>query len=417
VIHARIRDRRPSDLADCVSALRAVHETDGYPMNWPEDPIAWLSPADGLQAWVAVTDDGGVAGHVMLQSTSTASVSAVARLFVAPRARGCGLGARLLDHVRQWAAERGIDLVLEVTAGERSSAIALYERTGWRRTGTEQASWTAPSGEPVLLYRYALPPSAADSEQLAGGVNAVVRMGRRVHRPAGEWTPAVHALLKHLESKGFTAAPRVHGFDAEGREVLDFISGEVPGARVHVTDEALAEVAVMLRAFHDATGDFSPPPAAAWQFPPRTPAEVICHGDVAPYNTVFRDGRPVALIDFDTAHPAPRIWDVAYAAYRFVQLVEDGVPPAEQARRLALFADAYGLSAADREALIDTAIARLHHLVAFMRRQAAAGHPAFSRHVAEGHDGYYLRNVEHIGEHRARFEAAQNPEPNRPAWH
>jgi len=35
---------------------------------------------------------------------------------------------------------------------------------------------------------------------------------------------------------------------------------------------------------------------------------------------VFRKGMPVALIDFDTAHPGPRIWDVAYAAYRFVPL-------------------------------------------------------------------------------------------------
>lgn len=415
MIDSRIRDRRPSDLPACVRALLAVHESDGYPMNWPEDPIAWLSPADGLQAWVAVTDDGDVAGHVMLQGTSTPSVAAVARLFVAPLARGRGFGARLLDQARQWAADRGIDLVLEVTADERSSAIALYERTGWRRIGTEQASWTAPSGEPVLLHRYALPSSAADSQQLVGGVNTVVRIGERVHRPAGEWTPAVHALLKHLESKGFTAAPRAHGFDAEGREILDFIPGDVPGAEVHITDEALAEVAALLRAFHDATLDFSPPPDAAWHLAPRTPAEVICHGDVAPYNTVFRDGRPVALIDFDTAHPAPRVWDVAYAAYRFVQLIWHGAPPAEQARRLALFADAYALSAAHRRVLVDTAIARLRHLVDFLRDQAAAGHPAFSRHVAEGHDAYYLRNVEHIIEHRAVFEAAVVPGSSRPA--
>ncbi|WP_290866248.1 phosphotransferase [Hamadaea sp.] len=50
------------------------------------------------------------------------------------------------------------------------------------------------------------------------------------------------------------------------------------------------------------------------------PAEVVCHSDAAPYNTVFRSGHPVALIDFDTAHPGPRVWDVAYAVYRFVPL-------------------------------------------------------------------------------------------------
>lgn len=244
------------------------------------------------------------------------------------------------------------------------------------------------------------------TESMAGGVNTVVRIGDRVHRPAGPWTPAVHAVLEHLAAKGFAGAPRVHGFDAEGREIVGFMPGDVPGSEADVCDEALADMAVLLRGLHDATSDFLPPADAAWYFEPREPAEVVCHGDVAPYNTVFRDGRPVALIDFDTAHPAPRVWDVAYAAYRFVQLVQDGVPVGEQARRLALFAGAYGLRDRDRELLIDTVIARLEHLVGFMRRQAAAGHPAFSRHVAEGHDGYYLGSIAYIERHRSTLNAA-----------
>ena len=31
----------------------------------------------------------------------------------------------------------------------------------------------------------------------------VVRIGDRVYRPAGPWTPAVQALLRHLEGAGF----------------------------------------------------------------------------------------------------------------------------------------------------------------------------------------------------------------------
>ncbi|ACU73638.1 aminoglycoside phosphotransferase [Catenulispora acidiphila DSM 44928] len=247
-------------------------------------------------------------------------------------------------------------------------------------------------------------------EVMAGGVNTVLRIGDRVHRPAGEWTPTVHALLAHLASKGFTAAPRAHGFDAEGREVVDFVVGDVPGSEVVVSDEALADMALLLRGLHDASTDFVPPAGASWYFEPREPAEVICHGDVAPYNTVFRDGRPVALIDFDTAHPAPRVWDVAYAAYRFVQLVDEDAEAeavvGEQARRLALFADAYGLGARDRAAVVGMVVARLRHLIGFMRRQAAAGHPGFGRHVAEGHDGYYLRNIAYVERHRAAFDAA-----------
>jgi hypothetical protein len=42
-----------------------------------------------------------------------------------------------------------------------------------------------------------------------------------VIRDAGPWTPAVHALLRHLEDVGFAAAPRLagSGLDTDGREV------------------------------------------------------------------------------------------------------------------------------------------------------------------------------------------------------
>src|SRR5690606_5208575 len=46
----------------------------------------------------------------------------------------------------------------------------------------------------------------------------------------------------------------------------------------------------LLRRYHDATVGFVPPRDAVWQLPERAPREVICHGDVAPYNTVFPPG-------------------------------------------------------------------------------------------------------------------------------
>jgi Ser/Thr protein kinase RdoA (MazF antagonist) len=51
----------------------------------------------------------------------------------------------------------------------------------------------------------------------------------------------------------------------------------------------------------------------------------VCHSDFAPYNCVFRGGRFVGAIDFDLCAPGPRLWDLAYTAYRFVPLM----PPAD----------------------------------------------------------------------------------------
>jgi len=66
-------------------------------------------------------------------------------------------------------------------------------------------------------------------ERLTGGsISAVAKVGDTVRRNAGPWTPAVHALLRHLEAVGFDGAPRVLGIDGQGREVLSYVPGEVP---------------------------------------------------------------------------------------------------------------------------------------------------------------------------------------------
>src|SRR4249919_1509499 len=103
-----VRRRRHADLEECADVLGLVHAADRYPVNWPADPPAWLSPRALLRAWVATLDDA-VVGHVCLSRSRPSDVAAavwstrqgqpvtdtavVSRLFVAPSARGHGLGA------------------------------------------------------------------------------------------------------------------------------------------------------------------------------------------------------------------------------------------------------------------------------------------------------------------------------------
>ena len=53
---------------------------------------------------------------------------------------------------------------------------------------------------------------------LTGGnlSEGLVRIGHTVRRPAGPWSPSVHAFLRHLDDVGFTGAPRSLGFDEQG---------------------------------------------------------------------------------------------------------------------------------------------------------------------------------------------------------
>ncbi|MEU5691257.1 phosphotransferase [Actinosynnema sp. NPDC020468] len=225
-----------------------------------------------------------------------------------------------------------------------------------------------------------------------GGMNAVARVGDTVRRPVGPWTPNVHRLLDLLAPLGLS--PVVRGFDGQGREVLSYLEGEVghppipPGLR---GDDTLVALARVVRALHDA----SVPLVGlreGWRFPPVEPVEVICHNDLAPYNVVFRDGVPKGVIDFDTARPGPRWWDVAYTAYCLVPFSPEFGTVPEQRRRAALFCAAYGITADD---LPHRVLLRLDDMVRMIREQ-----PEFARQREERHDEYYLR---HAGYVRAHF--------------
>jgi Phosphotransferase enzyme family len=197
-----------------------------------------------------------------------------------------------------------------------------------------------------------------------GGRSVVHRQGNAVIRQAGPWTPAVHALLRHLEDVGFAAAPRVigSGLDRAGREVLTFIDGEFTQPGPWSMDGAAA-VGRLLRDLHGATRSFRPPPDAVWfPWPGRDlgrPVKVIGHCDVAPWNIVARGGLPVALIDWETAGPVDPLVELAQLAWLNAKLHDDIVarrehlpPAADRARQLAAIVDAYGLTARQRSGFL-----------------------------------------------------------------
>jgi Ser/Thr protein kinase RdoA (MazF antagonist) len=159
---------------------------------------------------------------------------------------------------------------------------------------------------------------------------------------------------------------------------------------------------------HDASASFSSRPDDRWYLPARAPAEVICHGDVAPCNSVLRDGVVVGFIDFDTAHPGPRWWDVAYAVYRFAPLHAPSNPDADgdpdrQWRMAGHFCAAYGLPAGP--ALLEALDDRLTALIAFIERRAAAGDAAFAAHVAAGDLSLYRDDLAYLAHARTRWLA------------
>jgi Ser/Thr protein kinase RdoA (MazF antagonist) len=176
--------------------------------------------------------------------------------------------------------------------------------------------------------------------QLGGGAmtDGVVRVGDTVRRLPRHATQMMREVLVHLERARFDAAPRWLGVDRQGRDVLTWIDGETltergqlhpyigdPPGRITFTDEQTVPVMRLLRRYHDTFGD-----------------DVICHGDFGPWNIVWRNGLPFAVIDFDNVYRGDAADDVAYALRMFISYGFATDAPTELLRRTGAALQAYG---------------------------------------------------------------------------
>ncbi|MFA9458103.1 phosphotransferase [Halalkalibacter sp. AB-rgal2] len=254
-----------------------------------------------------------------------------------------------------------------------------------------------------------------DKEELltGGNVSNVYRSGDTVRRELKRDSMKIHHLLKHLENKGYHYAPKFLGIDEKGREVLSFIEGEAgndPLKAYMWSDQALEEIAKMLRLYHDAVSDF--PLSDDWQPIDKTPPhfEVLCHNDFARYNIIFNHERPIGIIDFDVAGPGPRLWDIAYTLYTCVPLSRFYLSEAGEKvyyetsqhanrvkQRVQLFFESYGETRKEND--LEMVLLRLEGLCQTIERKAAEGDIAFQKMIEEGHLEHYRNDITFIQTH------------------
>jgi len=213
---------------------------------------------------------------------------------------------------------------------------------------------------------------------------------------------------------GFQASPRFLGIDEQRREILGYIEGS-PGLHPFSAEvrsyAALTASVRLVRGYHDATASM---PTAGLDWPgtpvPGLPAEVVCHGDLAPYNFIFRGTRPVGIIDFDNAGVGSRVEDLACFAYRFAPLSaernypdEGWTPDVDRFGRLRLILDGYG--PLDWSPLLDIVLIRLDEMITWIRTRADRGDPAVRVHLEEDHIGIYAADVAWIKENWSTLTA------------
>ncbi|HYS31035.1 MAG TPA: phosphotransferase [Streptosporangiaceae bacterium] len=169
-----------------------------------------------------------------------------------------------------------------------------------------------------------------ERELPGGAINLVIVAGNTVRRPLSPRSEFVRPLLDLLAGHRWPGAPRFLGVDDLGREVLSYLPGHAawePDQPADVRcEESLRRVAELVREFHDLTAGTELAGSC----------EVVCHNDLSPPNTVYRDLgsglRPVAFIDWDLAAPGRRIHDLAHVCWQYLDIGPGSWAAAEPGR-------------------------------------------------------------------------------------
>ena len=96
--------------------------------------------------------------------------------------------------------------------GRARAGGAVRRPRPWRNSRNTANVHVVGNGDPASIARESEIPLHDTSNR------RVVRVGRTVRRPVYPWSPAIHALLKHLEAVRFPFSPRFLGIDDQGRE-------------------------------------------------------------------------------------------------------------------------------------------------------------------------------------------------------
>lgn len=238
---------------------------------------------------------------------------------------------------------------------------------------------------------------------IGGNASAsVVRVGKTVRKPWLPSTPSVATYVEALHAAG-VYVPRVVGRDDQGRQIIEFIPGQLAMDAPQLSMAELMRVGRLVRSIHDASAAFRPDAEAYWDTHiPAPGTELICHNDLAPWNLIL--GQRWVFIDWDAAAPSTRAWDLAYAAQAFT-LNDPNQAPDDAAARLAAFVSGYGATTELRAQLPETMVRRTQAMFGLLRESNAEGRQPWAEMFTSGHGEHWARVTEYVGNHRTLWHS------------
>ena len=150
-----LREARWTDVAILVALEADLFAHDAW-----SEPTWWAELAGRPRRDYVVLDDGtGVVAYAGLDHGG--DVADVMTVAVAPRARGLGLGRRLLEELEARAAARGAGSVMLEVRADNAAALALYAGSGYVVLHTRRRYYQ-PGDVDALVMRKTLSQRGAD---------------------------------------------------------------------------------------------------------------------------------------------------------------------------------------------------------------------------------------------------------------
>jgi len=244
-------------------------------------------------------------------------------------------------------------------------------------------------------------------ERLTGGNTAesVVRLGSTVRKPVTISTRDVQSFVMHLRSVGFEGSPNPLGIDDQGRQVWEYVPGPLWHKSKDHTSSDLRRVGGLIKNLHDAAASFEVPKDAQWNKRyEQSGHDLICHGDLAPWNLVCGDSR-WAFIDWDAAAPATRLWDLAWTCISFPPLTPD-CDLKTAARAMGDLLSGYSFDSSELDELIRLMGARAEAECDLIVGGAKEGQQPWITLHAEGHHEYWGPVADYIDRNASTLECA-----------
>jgi len=149
----RVQTRRAhrEDISTWAGALQRISNA----VPWSEPLLFGEVDSPNSAFWVAEVA-GVPVGFVIVHMV--ADEAEILEIVVAEQMRGSGIGRRLMDQACETARERGCVVVFLEVRPSNAAARALYERSGFERTGLRKRYYRD-NGEDAIVMRLDLIPA------------------------------------------------------------------------------------------------------------------------------------------------------------------------------------------------------------------------------------------------------------------